>query len=132
MSSKKVRLCAFALIAVLLFGFSSVALATATKPYKQYGCHFYTGRDDLGTAFTDRCSCNPVDNYLAARVKIQYRTGDQYKTTSWSSWATGSDVETKYVRQTGGAGTYCNYIYGEHKAQCGSGKRCEMSSDKSR
>lgn len=132
MSSRKVRFCALALIAVLLVGFSSVALATATKPYARYGCHFWDGQDDLGTAFTDRCTCSPVDNYLAARVKIQYRTGDQYKTKSWSKWASGTNVETKYIRQTAGSGTYCNYIEGQHKARCGSGKCFEMSSEKSR
>lgn len=132
MSSNKIRLCSCALIVVLLLSFSFAALATSTKPYKQYGCHFWDGKDDLGTAYTDRCSCSPVDNYLAARVKIQYRTGDQYKTTSWSSWASGTNVETKYVRKTGGTGTYCNYIYGEHKARCGSGSLFQMSSKKSR
>ena len=66
MSSKKTRLLAFTLILVLLLSFSYVAFATASKPYKQYGCHFWDGQDDLGTAYTDRCTCNPVDNYLAA------------------------------------------------------------------
>lgn len=132
MTNKKQRFCAFFLIVVLMLSIGSVALATATKPYARYGCHFHDDRDDYGTAYTDRCSCSPVNNYLAAKVKIQYRDGDQYKTTRWSSWAKGTNVETKYVRKSEGLGTYCNYIQGMHEARCGSGSKVAMNSEKSR
>lgn len=123
MSSTKRRIVVCTVILVLLVGTTGIVLATPSKPYSDYGCHFHDNRPDLGTAFTDRCSCNPVNNFLAARVKIQGKNGNNYDNTAWSNWTKGSNVETKYVRQTLGSGTKCTYIWGQHKARCGSGSK---------
>ena len=116
------------MLVLLTLGTMGVAFASETVPYGGYGCHFYNGQDDVGTAYTDRCSCNPVNNYLAARVKIQYLDGNQYKTTSWTSWKTGYNVQTSFIRKSKGTGTYCNYIWGGHKARCGNGNTVQMNS----
>jgi len=100
------------LIAVLAVCVGCYAFATPTVPYSSYGCHFYDGQPTIGTAYTDKCACNPVNNYLAARVKIQYLDSDgiHYHTSNWSSWSTGENVTTSYIRAYASAGSYVNFI----------------------
>lgn len=120
-------------LGILLLG-TVVVGATQAKPYAAVGCHFHDGADNLGTAYTDKCSCNPVDNYLAARVKIQCRkpNGD-YVNFGWMSWATGTNVTTRFRRAaSSGIGDVCTYIWGEHEAKCSGGSLVRLSSNKSR
>lgn len=126
--NKRKLICGFCLLSIFSMCIVTFAIATAITPYRAYGCHFWDGRDDIGTVYTDRCTCNPVNNYLAARIKIQAKSGNQYYTSNWSEWVEGYNVETEYVSVTSGIGNYCNYIWGNHKARCGSGSIIALDS----
>ena len=120
----------FVLLASGLIG--TIAFATPSKPHAGYGCHFYDNNETLGTAYIDKCSCKPVDNFLKARVKIQSKDKNgKFSTSNWSSWATGYDVTTKFKR-TYFSGQRCTSIWGEMGARCGSGSLKSYSKLKSR
>lgn len=76
------------------------------------------------TAVLTRCTCLPVDNYLYAGVRVQYRAmnGTQYYWSPTSGYigSSGYDVENRTTTVT----LYGNYliVYAQAKfeAQCGS------------
>lgn len=131
----KLRRTTLLMVFALIVCFACFAAnATPSNPYTA-GCHFGPPGDmESGTAYTDKCSCNPVDNFLAARVKLQYlrADGDTYGTTSWSRWKEGTNVRSSYVRVTGEADSTATYIWGEHDGRCGNGEKQKKSTHKSR
>ncbi|MDO4356039.1 MAG: hypothetical protein Q4E13_05980 [Clostridia bacterium] len=133
MGGKRILKLMVCIVCVLLIAISGVAFATASKPYKRYGCHFHDDRADRGTAYIDKCDCNPVSNYLASRVKIQGVIDGEYVTEGYTDWVEKVDTTTAYARATlSFSGGRCTYIWGQHKAQCGNGDKKSYSSNAKR
>lgn len=129
---KNLKMSVFLGTVMLLVVLGLAAYATPSKPYGGYGCHFNPSNLSVGTAYTDKCSCTPVNNKLGARVKIQsVNEQGEYKNSSWSSWARAENVKTKYISKSLGDLYYCCYAQGEHEARCGDGKTNTMTSENS-
>lgn len=59
---------------------SVCASATTAKPYSTYKTSISSGwgSKKTATAYITKCSCNPVNNWLAACIKVQYKDGNNY------------------------------------------------------
>ena len=79
---------------------------------------------DSATASITRCSCNPVDNYLMAGIRVQYYDGNNYcwdpvvENTYYFSEGTNVYSESKSVSRNN-----INYANGCFLARCGSGSK---------
>lgn len=109
------------LLAVLIMAamvFPMSATATASTPYSTYSAWFDSSTK--GSAGIWRCSCNPVNNYLYAAVRLQYYYGGSYY---WTQWAYGGDynVYSKVKSTSVSSSAYANYVDGFLGARCGSG-----------
>ena len=58
-------------------GLSTNVFATPNKPYDSADVSISSNADSA-TASITRCSCNPVDNYLMAAIRVQYYDGSNY------------------------------------------------------
>ena len=120
-------------IGVALMVFSSITVfATAGNPFGGYGVYI-AADGSSATAFTNRCSCLPVNNYLAAWIRVQYNDGGQYINDPINSnhyyYDSGYNVES--VSKTL---YHPNIVYAKsvHRARCGSGSIQEITRTASR
>lgn len=73
---------------------------------------------DSATSAMDRCLCNPVDNYMAAWLHIQYRSGNNY---IWYPSSTSYIYDSDYDVQSVSVSTSAyniNYAEGRFVGQC--------------
>ena len=98
--------------------FPMSATATASTPYSYYGT--WLNSSTTGTAGIWRCSCNPVNNYLYAAVRLQYYYNGYYY---WTKWAYGgaSNVYSMVKSKVVASSAYANYADGFLGAKCGDG-----------
>lgn len=97
MKALKVTSTFIILCSVLLFVFAIPTMASSSKPYSDYytSLSVVEGRADIATAYIERCACLPVNNYLSAYMRYQYRSGNDY---FWEPEESTSDTPIYYYR----------------------------------
>ena len=120
MKNRTKRVTAIIVSAAVMILLSITALASATKPYTTYYTTIYPGATvDQGYSYISKCSCNPVDNYLYAGVRVQYYNGNNYIWDPASSlnyyYSEGYDVS---YRDASCSHININYADGYFKARC--------------
>jgi len=90
----------------------SVALAC-----NGYGSRSYYATTSRVHASLTRCSCTPVDNYLYASTKAQYKSGNNFYWTNWKE-VYGYDVQSK-SSTTYRSGTVFGYCHFRHQCHTG-------------
>ncbi len=104
-------------------GLSTNVFATPNKPYDSADVSI-SANADSATASITRCSCNPVDNYLMAGIRVQYYDGNNYcwdpvgENTYYFSEGMNVYSESKSVSRNN-----INYANGWFLARCGSGSK---------
>ncbi len=118
------KVAAIIILTTMLLIMSITALASANKPYTTYytTINHYSNSLDSGYSYISKCSCNPVDNYLYAGVRVQYREGTNYYNDPVSQYvyyySDGNDVS---YRDVSCYHYNINYAWGYFKARCYAG-----------
>ena len=116
------------LVMCLLLAFGVTASATC-KGYGNWQLsvidrQMLNGTQPHATATIWRCSCLPVDNYLSAGVRAQYRhmNGSQYYWSPTTGYVTdwGNNVESRTVTVTITGNYLIKYAKAKFQARCGS------------
>lgn len=94
--------------------------SSGSCPYKSASVNISVNwfGDDTATSTITACSCNPVDNYLMASIKIQYKIGSKvYDDPSNGTFYYNSDYNTtkQTISITAGEITYAK---GWFRATC--------------
>ena len=110
-------------------GLSTNVFATPNKPYDSADVSISSNADSA-TASITRCSCNPVDNYLMAAIRVQYYDGSNYhwdpegENTYYFSEGTNVYSESKSISRKN-----INYAKGWFVAKCGSGSEASFNKE---
>ena len=110
-------------------GLSTNVFATPNKPYDSADVSI-SANADSATASITRCSCNPVDNYLMAAIRVQYYDGSNYhwdpegENTYYFSKGTNVYSESKSISRKN-----INYANGWFVAKCGSGSEASFNKE---
>ncbi len=126
MKALKVTSTFIILCSVLLFVFAIPTMASSSKPYSNYytSLSVVEGRADIATASITRCSCLPVNNYMEAYMRYQYKVGNNY---FWEPEESASGTPIYYYRDGTNVEALTHtasehYIYvveGIFRARCG-------------
>ena len=125
---KKKKIICLVLVLCLLFGVSVTASATC-KGWGNWHLsvidrQMSNGTQPHATAKLWRCSCLPIDNYLYAGVRAQYRAmnGTQYywSPTSGYTYSDGYDVESRTATVTLYGDYLIVYAQAKFQGKCGS------------
>lgn len=111
-------MCAFLFVATLSTC-GLVAFASADVPYGDKGASIALFGTSA-TAWIKKCSCNPVNNYLAAWIRIQYREGDNYKWNPTNGYYFDAQSNATEARRKV-SGSRIQHAEGYHYARCGKG-----------
>ena len=110
-------------------GLSTNVFATPNKPYDSADVSI-SSNGNSATASITRCSCNPVDNYLMAAIRVQYYDGSNYhwdpegENTYYFSKGTNVYSESKSISRKN-----INYANGWFVAKCGSGSEASFNKE---
>lgn len=125
MSKLKKVLAIFCCCIVLTVVLSSIAYATSTVPYGSYDVYIkngWFGGDDTATATISRCSCSPVDNWLAACIRIQYHEDGTYY---WTPETNNEYYTNRGYNKDDATASYSHknitYATAYFEARCGTG-----------
>ena len=116
------------MLAGAMLSSSAVAVhATPSSPFGNYGISI-ASNGASATAFTQRCSCSPVNNYLAAWIQVQYKSGNSIVrdpvSPSHYYYDSGYNIEKASKTVTHSNITYAKGIF---RARCGNGSTQERS-----
>jgi hypothetical protein len=119
------RIAATTLAGLMLLAGS--AHATPNSPFGNYGVSI-ASNGASATAFTQKCSCSPVNNYLAAWIQVQYKSGNSIVSDPVSSshyyYDSGYNIAQASKTVSHPNTTYAKGIF---RARCGSGDIQERS-----